>query len=160
MKTYKVVGIDHDALKGNLNLEELVISKGIEFVGKSAFEGCNNLKSIELPQTSIYVTSSYQGNFFCDNKIIRILDSNNSLDNIIIYNNDLKIMKYSLNDSQNKIKKDNNKLKYTIIVSIGCLVIASIVIAIVIKIKQSKKNNEIDEEPMLQNNNQYTEFHL
>lgn len=53
-------------------------------------------------------------------------------------------MKKFIHYSQNDINKDNNKLKYVIIVSI-----ASIVIAIVIKIKQNM-DNENDEEPMLQ----------
>ena len=45
-KTYKVLGIQDEAFKNNLNITSLYIYSGLVSIGKSAFEGCKNLKTI------------------------------------------------------------------------------------------------------------------
>ena len=45
-KSYKVTEISVNALKNKKNLKKVVIGKNIKTIGKSAFYGCKNLKTI------------------------------------------------------------------------------------------------------------------
>ena len=47
-KNYKITGIAAKAFKNNKNLTKVVIGKNISAIGKQAFYGCKNLKSIAI----------------------------------------------------------------------------------------------------------------
>ena len=46
--TYKVTSIAKNALKGNKKVTKLVIGKNVKTIGKKAFAGCKNLKTITI----------------------------------------------------------------------------------------------------------------
>ena len=52
--TYKVTGIDRHAF-WNASLINLTISENVEVIGPRAFEGCGNLRKINLPATDITI---------------------------------------------------------------------------------------------------------
>ena len=217
-KTYTVIGIEHNALTNNLDIEELIIPEGIKFIDDSAFENCENLKSVELPttikfignnafygvnsakisfkgiydikygndafnpNTVIQVDINYQNKTFCgypiqkslDSYVVRgtyiyrILDEEKQIATLYGAYGQKKISvltsvysfpkkkTYKIIGIEHDALKNNNKFKIAIIVSSCC--IASILIAVIIKVKLNKKGKVIDEEPMLQNSNQYTEI--
>ena len=51
--TYYVVGIAKNAFSGNKHIKEIIFdsSNNIEYIGESAFSGCENLTKIEIPST-------------------------------------------------------------------------------------------------------------
>ena len=69
--------IEQNAFKNNTTLENVIIQErngeGVEYIGGSAFRGCTNLKSINLPDTITYIGTAV---FF----------DNTSLDNIKLPN--------------------------------------------------------------------------
>ena len=51
----RVKGIGESAYKKCLNLHELIINEGIEYIGSKAFNGCENLESFWMPDSVIEI---------------------------------------------------------------------------------------------------------
>lgn len=51
-KTYKVTSVANGALKGYTNVKKLSIGKNVTKIGKNAFYGCKNLKTVTIKTTS------------------------------------------------------------------------------------------------------------
>ncbi|WP_026526057.1 GBS Bsp-like repeat-containing protein [Butyrivibrio sp. VCD2006] len=52
-KEFKVTSIVEDAFKGNKKLKKVTISANIETIGRNAFSGCKNLKTVIIKTTSL-----------------------------------------------------------------------------------------------------------
>lgn len=52
-KTYKVTAIDAAAFQNNTKLKSITIGKNVKKIGKNAFKGCKNLKTIKIKTTKL-----------------------------------------------------------------------------------------------------------
>lgn len=52
-KTYKVVSVKANALKGNKKIKTLTIGKNVKTIGKKTFYGCKNLEKITIKSTKL-----------------------------------------------------------------------------------------------------------
>ena len=52
-KKYKVTEIKANAFKNNKKLKKITIGKNIEKIGKNAFSGCKNLKTVNIKSTKL-----------------------------------------------------------------------------------------------------------
>ncbi len=50
---YKVIGIKAEALKGNKKIKKVTIDENVKSIGKKAFYGCKNLKSVKIKTTKL-----------------------------------------------------------------------------------------------------------
>ncbi len=62
-QSYKVTSIKANALKGNIKVKKLTIGKNVETIGKNAFYGCKNLKTVTINTTKL-TNSSIKANAF------------------------------------------------------------------------------------------------
>ena len=62
-----VVGINNDVFKENDGLESIFIPSSITNIGKNAFSGCNNLKTVTIPSDSKLTTISESAFEHCNN---------------------------------------------------------------------------------------------
>jgi sorbitol-specific phosphotransferase system component IIA len=53
--TYKVTAIDDAVFKNNTSLVNLKISENVKTIGAYAFQGCSDLRRLELPSTLMYI---------------------------------------------------------------------------------------------------------
>ncbi|WP_081673367.1 leucine-rich repeat protein [Butyrivibrio sp. FC2001] len=69
--TYKVTGVSPKAFKGNTKLTEITIGENVEVIGKAAFQGCKNLKTIKIRSRRLRTT--YKNSFSGTNKDMKVL---------------------------------------------------------------------------------------
>ena len=78
-KTYRVERIEENAFGIRQQIKRLVISEGVEFIGKYAFEGCMGLTDISIPSTLDYWNEYAFG--FCHNlRHITVSEQNETYD--------------------------------------------------------------------------------
>lgn len=52
---YEVYAVDSDMFNESSNIESIKVSNGIEFINSYAFANCQNLKSVSIPESVVYI---------------------------------------------------------------------------------------------------------
>ncbi|WP_026492987.1 MULTISPECIES: leucine-rich repeat protein [unclassified Butyrivibrio] len=68
--TYRVTGVAAKAFKGNTKLTEITIGENVEVIGKGAFQGCKNLKTIKIKARNLRL--AYKNSFAGTNKEMKV----------------------------------------------------------------------------------------
>lgn len=69
--TYKVKGISPKAFKGNTKITEITIGENVEVIGKGAFSGCKNLKTIKVKARNLRL--AYKNSFSGTHRDMKVL---------------------------------------------------------------------------------------